>query len=471
MTNASRKSSPSLNRREFMVTTAAGALAALAPRSGAQLASRPNILFVCTDQQHAWARGSADSWFETPALDRLAREGTVFSHYFCTTPQCSPSRSSMYTGLYPHATGVPGNIGAGTHTGGEIPPMRQDMPTIGSRLKEAGYHTGYFGKWHLGNEAHFASHFDSCGMDVDPHEATTKCALDYLEARAEKEQPFALFVNYINPHDIYRFLRDDVTKIAGEAPVPPTRRDDLQGKPWPQRQFMEEDQGRGIQRKPEVLWQRYRGYYRELCRRVDGQFGQVLEALDGLGLADNTLVVYTSDHGDMDTNHNLVFKGPFMYEHLMRVPLVVRVPALLGGRHVAETDAFVTGVDFVPTFCALAGADAGESHGRSLVPLMTGHGAWMPREYVVSEYYGKQAWVSPIRMIRTREWKYNRYIHHGEELYDLVNDPYELHNLANDPGHAERKAELAVRLKGWMEAHGDTGFEGLCATDRKGKCL
>jgi arylsulfatase A-like enzyme len=453
-----------------MAASAAGALAALAPGASGE-AARPNILFVCTDQQHWQAWGGADPFFDTPAIDRLAREGTVFTHHFCTTPQCSPSRSSIYTGLYPHATGVLGNVGAGTHTGGTIGPMRTGIETIGARLKAAGYHTGYFGKWHLGNVEHYSAHFDTAEIETDPHDGATESALRCLEARSKVDAPFALFVNYLNPHDIYHVFRDADSLTAEEAPVPPTRTDDLATKPWPQLHFMEEDQGQVIHEQPAPFWHRYRRYYREMVRLVDTQLGRLLEGLDRLGLIENTLIVFTSDHGDMDTQHNLIFKGPFMYEHMVRVPLIVRGPASLGGRHMARTDALTTGVDFVPTLCALAGAKAADTHGQSFASILTGVGVDFERDHVVGQYYGKQTWISPNRMFRTREWKYNRYIHHGEELYDLVNDPHELNNLAHDPAHAIRKAELAGELDHWMKAHGDTEFEQLIATDRQGKSL
>jgi arylsulfatase A-like enzyme len=442
------------------MTAAAGAMALLG-RGNAAESARPNILFVCTDQQHFQAYGAADPFFDTPNIDRLAAEGVQFMHNFCTTPQCSPSRSSLYTGLYPHKTGVIGNLGAGTHTGGEQGPLGPAFETVGLRLRAAGYHTGYFGKWHLGNGEHFGAHFDAQDLDGELHGGATDRALACMAAHAGEARPFALFVNYIDPHDIYQVFRDRPSRrLTRDVALPETRADDLSTKPWPQRHFMEACQGKPIHRKGKRWWQHYHLFYREKCRLVDAEFGRLLDGLDRHGLRDNTLVVFTSDHGDMDTNHNLVFKGPFMYEHLVRVPLIVRAPGVHGG---VKRDEFALGVDLPATLCDFAGADAGACDGHSLRPALEG-GMLPARDFVVGQYYGKQEWVTPIRMIRTREWKYNRYLGHGDEFYDLTNDPLERHNLADDPGYRGPRDELRAALDAWMKQHGDTEFERFWPT-------
>ncbi|MFP4500063.1 MAG: sulfatase [Candidatus Hydrogenedentota bacterium] len=466
-----KKHTPITRRRFLEVTAAAGTVTALAGTARTQDAPRPNILFVCTDQQHGKAWGGADPFFDTPHMDRLADTGTVFDANFCTTPQCSPSRSSIYTGFYPHRTSILGNMKAGTHINTSIQFLPAQFDTIGSRLRAAGYHTGYFGKWHLGNQAHFSTHFHEADLDGEQHAGATDNALRYLAARRGTDQPFALFVNYLDPHDIYHFLRRGTPEDVRVAPTPPTRADDLSKKPWPHKHFMTDDQGTAIHSKPEAYWRHYRWFYREKCRLVDHELGRLLEALAHNGQAENTVVVFTSDHGDMDTNHNLIFKGPFMYEHMVHVPLIVRVPKAYRACSAARTNALTTGVDLMPTLCAFAGAAPGEHHGQSLHSFLTGTGAAPARDYVVSEYYGKQQWISPIRMLRTHEWKYNRYIDHGEELYDLANDPHELHNLAADPGQKARKRELRALLDEWMHAHNDRDYDTYWATDRAGKRL
>jgi choline-sulfatase len=219
---------------------------------------------------------------------------------------------------------------------------------------------------------------------------------------------------------------------------------------------MTEDQGRQIWRKDKGQWQLYRDCYRTKVAIYDNHVGEVLGELKASGLWDNTLIVVTSDHGDMDTHHRLIFKGPFMYEQMVRVPLIIRVPERFGGispRRVRDLD--VVNVDFVPTLLEFAGLEPVRCDGISLAPILTGIGVQKKRDFVVSQYYSKQQWVNPIRMLRTPEFKYNKYLHHAEELYDLVNDPDELVNLVGEPKYAKIKRQLAGELDNWIKTNND----------------
>lgn len=465
-----------ISRRAFLRASAAAIAAGAGHAADDARPVRPNIVLISTDQQHWRAFGAADPFFDTPNIDALAKSGTVFTDAFCTTPQCSASRASLYTGLYPHRTGVIGNMGSVRHDGAVMPQLPEGIETLGSRLRGAGYHTAYFGKWHLGNADHFKGHFDISELDGDAQAGATDKAAYYLEHRRQSpETPFALFVNYVNPHDIYEFtpkgLSGTIEPPAAPVPLPESWRDDLSRKPPPQLQYLREDQGRLIFNKPRVYWEKYRELYREKCRLADIEIGTVLNRLDALGLAGSTIVVLTSDHGDMDTHHGLIFKGPFLYENLVRVPLVVRVPPACGGIAPGAAGAFAVLTDVLPTLCGFAGADPGAADGVSLQPFLTGAGPAPEREYVIGQYYGKQRWVNPIRMIRTRAFKYTRYIRHGEELYDLANDPDEVVNLANDPSHRDTKRALADTLDCRMRENGDTQFGTYWSTDREGNRL
>lgn len=463
----------SLSRRTFLGASA-GSLLALRRAEAVEVGvDRPNILLICSDQQHGRALGVADPFFDTPALDRLATSGVWFREAFCTTPQCSPSRSTLYTGLYPHRTGVLGNLDVRRHDGGRIEAMAPGPSTLGRLLKEAGYHTGYFGKWHLGNRDHYAADFDASDLDGDAHGGVTEKALAFLKSRAKDPgSPFALFVNYVNPHDIYEAAKKitaDTPRPEGPpVPRPASWADTLEGKPAPQRQFLTEDQGKPFCDWPDAALERYRLAYREKCRLVDREVGRLLDALDALHMSENTVVVYVSDHGDMDTHHRLVYKGPFMYDQLVRVPLIIRVPEGFGGGAGVRNDDLVSLADVTPTLCALARRDAPEGDGMSLVPLLSGGALSAPREGVAVQYYGKQQWVNPIRTWRTRDWKYNRYLEHGEELYDLRNDPGEMRNLAGNPACAGKQAEMRAALDGWMRRYGDALFDTYWPTDRQG---
>ncbi len=433
------------------------------------MSHKPNILFIFSDQQHWQAAGFADPSFQTPNLDRLAAEGTVFSNAFCTTPQCSPSRSSILTGLYPSKTGVLGNVGA---AGGE--PLR--MPTIGAMLQQAGYRTAYFGKWHLGKDpigtAGWDEDFGVTGPETTDDPEVTRRALHFIERTADDSRPFALFLSYNNPHDIYHFSRETDPTPRQPAPLPTTWHEkDLSTVPAVQRQFMAEDQGKVIVDREAAAWQRYREMYREKVKLYDDALGQVLAAMDDRGLTDSTLIVATSDHGDMDGQHGLIYKGPFMYEHMMRVPLIIRRPGGRTNDSAGRVVSFPTvNVDLAPTLADFAGAETPPTDGVSLRPLITGQGDPPQRDFVVGQYYSKQKWVNPIRMIRTSRWKYNLYRVHGEELYDLAADPQEITNLACAPRHTAEKDDLAAALARWMQDHDDP-FPSQNPTTRDGQPL
>ena len=267
-----------MTRRGFLAASTAMAAGAALGGDGDRR-PRPNILLITTDQQHWMARGAADPFFATAALDTLARDSVVFDHAFCTTPQCSASRSSLYTGLYPHKTSVLTNIGSGTHLGKEQPPMPSKFETIGSRLRAAGYKTAYFGKWHLGSNDHYAAHFDRSDLDGDAHSgATDKAIATMKEWTAAPEQPFCVCVNYINPHDVYDFAaaaRKGSVSPKGSVPHPTSWAETFADKPAPQREFAQNEQAGFLWNKPDALWEAYREFYRDKVRLADAEIGRL----------------------------------------------------------------------------------------------------------------------------------------------------------------------------------------------------
>jgi len=432
------------------------------------MVKRPNILFIFSDQQHWQALDFIDSSFQTPNLRRFAAEGITFTQAFCTTPQCSPSRSSMLTGLYPTKTGVLGNMGS---AGGD--PLA--IPTLAPTLQQAGYRTAYFGKWHLGKDPVGTAGWDTdlgvTGAEMYDDLAVTDNGEAFLQQAAQGDQPFALFLSYLNPHDIYSFRRERSPAPRQPVPLPPSwSQKDLETVPSVQQQFMLEDHGKVIVHSEEPAWQRYRELYREKVALYDQEMGMVLEALDRSSLRDSTVVVVTSDHGDMDTNQRLVFKGPFMYDHMVRIPLMVRLPAGVGLPPGTRLDNPTVNVDLAPTLADIAGTALAQTDGYSLKPLLWGEPAPAPRDYVVAQYYSKQTWVNPIRMVRTADYKYTCYQGHGEELYHLTSDPLEVHNRAADPAYQGAKADLRATLHQWMADHGDP-FTTLQPTNRRGMPL
>lgn len=451
-------------RRQFIKSTGAAAGVLSFPSILSNAAAVPktsgkfNILHICSDQQHWQAQGRVDSFFHTPHQDALTAESTVFQNAFCTTPQCSPSRSSMLTGFYPHKTEMMNNANA---LGG----TDLKLPTIGSLLQQAGYTTGYFGKWHLGNHP-----TANAGWDEEnkrgPDSKTTERGIEFLQRHAREDAPFALFLMYVDPHDIYHYKPGSSEVSIEDVRLPESwKKQDFKSVPKVHEEFMRHNQGDFIVDADEETWKGYRDFYRQKVKLYDDHLGRVLEKLKELGLWDNTIVVNTSDHGDMDTFHRLVFKGPFMYEHMMRIPLSFRVPGATGPRN---TDYHWVNVDTVPTLLELAGTQAPQCHGQSVAGLVNGTGIVPDRDYVIGQYYGKQTWVNPIRTIRTQNWKYSIYADWGEELYHLKNDPEEIQNLASQPNYRARKQAMRSVLDQWIREQQDP-FYTLAPTklDRK----
>ncbi|MBM3838945.1 MAG: DUF4976 domain-containing protein [Verrucomicrobia bacterium] len=432
----------------------------------------PDIAILLTDQQRADALGIVDSTFQTPAMDQLARGGVRFTRAFCATPQCSPARAALLTGKYPHRVGVMGNVGSTPVSAGMSPGLDPDVTSLGKIFAAAGYETAYFGKWHLGGTPRNHG-FQISGAERNDEESTRQ-ALAFLNRRRDAgvpRRPLLLIVSWVNPHDIY-----DVNRAAGSAsiaasspqlPLPVNLKDDLSKKPFPQRHYLEADQGRAVQDYQAEHWQRYFALYRRLTAKVDSQIGEVAAALRRND--PNTLIVLSSDHGDLAGAHGLPFKGPAMYEELVRVPLLISQPGQITPR---ISNALVSHLDLLPSLCELAGiAVPADLDGQSLAPLLTGKRTQLRgRDAIFGEYYGKQNWRVPIRMIRSEDWKYVRYAHYGEELYQLKSDPAEIHNLANAAAHRRVKNRLAARQDRSMEDSSDP-FPTLTATDRSGRSL
>ncbi len=409
-----------------------------------QGSSRPNVVLVLSDQQHWRAAGFMDPFFQTPAMDRLAREATVFENSFCTTPQCSPSRASLLTGFYPARTGVRGNLGM---TGGK--PL--DLPSFAPALQRAGYTTAYFGKWHLGSDAGGNAGWNESDKREGDAEATRN-ALAFLASQKSVGKPFALVVSHLNPHDVYEY-RPGRRRANSATPLPRSLRPGaLDNKPEPQSRFMLDDQGRRIYGQPESEYRAYRELYREKVKLFDDELGKLMGALDEHGHTSRTVLCVTSDHGDMDAHHGLIWKGPFMYEQMIRVPLLVRAPGAQPQRVSAH---HAMNIDVAPTILDYAGLDAAGFHGNSLKPWIHGRAATPPRRAVFCQYHGKQKWTVPIRTMRTAEWKYSMYRDGGEEFYNLQRDPDEMDNLASQARHHKRKLAFRSALESWMKDQRD----------------
>ena len=355
---------------------------------------RMNILMITTDQEYA--HQALPDGATLPNHERLKARGVTFNNHHVTTTVCTPSRSVMWTGQHTPLTGMFDNTNFAW-----IDDMRADsetLPTVGHLLRELGYYTAFKGKWHESAfpegdaseamEPFGFSDFQATGdvygapMDgfmKDPH--TAEDAADWLKTRAPKiteSQPWYLAVNFVNPHDIMYFDTDDdeMVQVRGMFPIfgapdtpvyqkkwptslPESFSDDLSQHPQAVRNYkMLSDMAYGkIPREREDMWKNHVNYYINCLIDVDRHIGVVLDALEASGQSDNSIIIFTSDHGEMAGAHHLRQKGSVAFQETVNVPFVVVDPRREGG---ATTNAIGSHLDLVPTTLALAGLPESE---------------------------------------------------------------------------------------------------------------
>lgn len=467
------------------------------PLASAREASRsarrdpPNIIFIMTDDQRWDALSVAgNTILKTPNIDRIATGGVRFAEAFVTNSLCAPSRASFLTGQYSHAHGVITNA-----SGPEFfnqPGLRPDEITFVTLLRRAGYHTAVAGKWHLrswpegfdqwvvfpGQGAYHDPEMIANGMRIKlrghADDVVGDQALTFLRQRP-KDKPFCLLYHFKSPHRSWmpaaRFANafDDV-----EIPLPRTFEDRLAGRPEALRAAemaiadMPDFRNRGVseslprdERARLNLQHLVKNYYRVLLS-VDENVGRVLDMLDREGIAENTIIVYTSDNGFFLGEHGL-FDKRLMYEPSIRVPMLLRYPARIKAGLV-DTTHMALNVDIAPTLLELAGVPVpSRMHGRSLFPVVTNPSApW--RDAFLHEYYEYPAehCVRKNRGVRTARWKLIHFWEQPEEweLYDLKNDPDEMINLAGRREHARTERALRARLAELRAELGDVDPPG-----------
>ena len=422
---AHRPSAARLSRRGFL-----GALPA--PYLNLARAGRPpNVLVFMTDQESALLPGPV----KLPARQRIIESGVRFRSAFCSTPQCSPARAALQTGLYPHLAGVVTNVD-GSSLG---KPLNARVPTVGTVFQSAGYQTAYFGKWHLGGEEEGPAQFGYSYVHSGEDEEVARQAAAWI---VEQREPWLAWVSVLDPHHIYDNRRHLAELRLREGARPPrSGLENLRSKPSEQMAYVEQDQGKQTRDFSTEHWLRYRSFYCELVEKTDICLWLVLGAVRDW---DSTIIAYTSDHGDALGEHGLPYKGPFMYEELIRIPLIIHGPGVFSRPR--ERDDLVTQVDLPKTLASLAGLRWPRPvAGRDLAKDTRGPDA------VFLEYYAKQKWVNPIRTIRTRRWKLNLYDRGNREMYDLESDPHELVNLAGDRRTRQIEGSLEKRLDQWRK--------------------
>jgi arylsulfatase A-like enzyme len=462
-------------RRSLRVLALAAAACCLAAAAARAADQRPNVLFIMTDDHAAHAMSCYGSRInQTPNLDRLARQGMRFTNCFCTNSICGPSRAVILTGKYSHLNGFWDNNRSrfdGSQT------------TVAKLLQQGGYQTAMIGKWHLVTDPTGFDYWNILpgqGVYHNPamiemgkrtkHEGyvtdiISDFTLDFLNRR-DPQRPFFAMYHHKAPHRPWEpdakhaKLYEDV-----EIPEPETFNDDYATRGRAAREqtmSIERDLNRtdlkmdpppGLEGQTLKKWkyQRYIKDYLRCVAAVDDNVGRVLDYLDRSGLAENTIVVYTSDQGFYLGDHGWYDKR-FIYEFSLRMPLLVRWPGKIKPGSVC--DKIVLNLDFAPTFLDCAGLPAAaEMQGRSFRGLLEGTAPtdWRTAMYYRYYEFPQPHHVQPHYGVRTERHKL-AYFHQVDEweLYDLAKDPNELNNVYADPAYAatvrELKAELA-RLK------------------------
>lgn len=458
-----------LPRRIFVKLSAIAVGAATTLCASRAAESGPwNLLLITNDQQRADCLGAAGNGvIRTPNMDRLAREGVLFERNFVQCPQCVPSRSAIHTGRYPHVNRTPGNQY-------QLPPTEE---TLASILNQQGYVTaavgdepfaptnamGGFQKLYAsdpdylafldqaGWSAKAAEHRERLKTGFQAHPAPWPEELDetaYFAGKAteflqeQRNRPFFLHVNFRRPHHPFD-PPAPFDRIYDGAAFPPSHRRDgeMANKPPPHQKWLESTNGFDLRGMTASDLDRIKGYYYGMISLNDKYIGRILESLAALGLAERTVVVLTADHGEMLGDHGLLFKAGYVYDEVVRTPLIVRAPGKLpAGRRIAG---MTEAIDIMPTVLELLGFTPSKRvQGQSLLPLIEGKRA--ARQEVHSEF-------PTTKMIRTADWKLVHYVRapYGE-LYNLREDPHELYNLYDDPRHAKVRAEMQARLADWL---------------------
>jgi arylsulfatase A-like enzyme len=431
-------------------------------------AERPNIVFIYTDDQRWDALGVVQReqgerarfpWFQTPHLDRLAAEGIRFRNAFVVNSLCAPSRSVYLTGRYSHVNGVANN-----HT--PFPAENVDA-TWSSLLKQAGYATGYVGKFHHGQQTGKRPGFDysasfigqgrytDCPFEINGtttpttgwvDDVSTGFAIDFI--RDNRDKPFAVVVGFKAAHGPFEPPPRLIDKYAGQearpvpnmdSPAPYVGKFSAGAKAAPAQPKKAKAKAAGGRTM-------HAGYFGCLAA-VDENVGRLLAALDELKLTENTVVVFASDNGFYLGEHRLGDKRS-AYDESLRIPLLVRWPKLGEGRRGKVVDQMALNLDLAPTFLDLAGVKVPASmQGRSWRPLLAGDaaGAANWRTAFFYEYFFERGYSIPtVLAVRTDKAKLIKYPGHDEwtELFDLAADPYETKNLANDPAKKELLATM-----------------------------
>ncbi len=430
-----------IDRRTFLARgMRAGAATAFLPvvlgESGPAKAGgremQPNILFILTDQQRWDSLGAyGNSWVSTPNLDRLAREGTTFDRAYGTQPVCSPCRSSILTGRWPHSTGVTENC----DPSGPAPPLGLDEPIFPVLLRRAGYRTGYIGKWHLSLVDEWAKKFDfwdgfqtGGGHWVGDRYKTdiqTEEGADFI--RENLDRPFCLFMSYYPPH---------TPRTAPES-------------------FVRIYREKGVE-EPE---------YYGMVSKLDENVGTLVRTLEELDLRRRTIVIFTSDHGDVFDRYWNRHAKRVCYDAGAKVPLIFSCPGRLPSG--ARRTGLVSSAALAPTILDLCGLPpAPRTQALSIVPLLRKEPRTVRRDLVIENYPVKPDHSYVERCVLNERWKLILDSRRPPELYDMIADPEEERNRFGEEGTGGVVSELLASMERWARETDDPIAPDLVAMTR-----
>lgn len=429
----------------------------------------PNILLILTDQQSATMMScTGNKWLKTPAMDSLMKKGMRFEKAYATNPVCVPSRFSLLTGFYPSAVGLRKN-------GNSQKAQRYVSRALGHVFQRAGYETVYGGKVHLPGVMGKIANCGFRNLTGDQRDILAEECARYLKSKHDK--PFLLVASFINPHDIcYQAIMahsgndrkanraaevmrqaermpEGISKkafFAKHCPPLPANFEPPNPEPEALKLFVKFRDFKQYVRDnwSDENWRLHRWTYARLTERVDRQVGEVLDALRQAGLEDDTVVVFTSDHGDLDALHRMEHKS-LAYEECARIPLIIQYPPLTKGGHIDNNHLVSNGLDIFPTLCDLACIDyKGDLPGRSLKPLLGAKSTTNWRDYLMIE--GEIS-----RAITDGRYKYTLFDAAGPEemLCDLDNDPGEMKNLASLPKYKKILHRMRAALTAEAQKH------------------
>ncbi len=452
-----------MDRRAFLKAAAITGLAlnpiAARAMEAAKPKERPNFVFILLDDlRYDLVHCTGNPKSVTPNIDRIARNGTIFSNAFVTISLCAPSRATFLTGQYGHCNGVYVN-----ETRPELDPA---IPTWPRLLQEAGYDTAFVGKWHQGkgNYArkgfnHWVS-FDGQGVYDNPvinidgevkqrdgymSDILNDAAMTWL--RKDRKQPFCLYLAHKGLHGPFKpAARHEDLYEGVKFPHPPNCWDDFEGKPQWLKDMVNAKKVDYPKGDRAGLDQVIRKQLQCLAS-IDEGVGRILGHLEREGLLENTVVAFAGDNGFYHGEHNLGDKRS-AYEESIRIPLIVSYPKMI--KPGTKIEDMVLNTDVAPTMLDLAGVKAPDvMQGKSMAPLFSGDNAGWRREFFY-EYIKEPQFprIASTIAVRTERWKYIRYpeVNDIEELYDLENDRYELKNLAYDPRYAATLADMKKRM-------------------------